>query len=438
MVTSDETQEQAKKPDAKDFVQHLRTVHFTLLTVCLALIVIIKYPSPFAIREAIRQLNTIEDATHVWKDTWIDEGVPKELKSVPDFSSCIKPVTSDFSIESYGKRINVHFANINWTMRTSAQMAINSSYNTDANYVTVRHTTIDAPKGLDDFKRIWNNSYSIICPTKIAEEGMTLLFSADHAIAPIKKEKVFSGMQPTLAMLMDNGVAAKFTGLHKAQGAESEGLYYNMGLANMAMNPNAPLITMEKTPMMFEIPVLESRVIPFDYRALLIKELPQYNWLHADFKDAFYELDQAIGSRQNLDFENIKQILRTNERNSKESFQAFGVTFPIETATRWGVFLILVIQLYFWVHLKEYRKRIYRESDIAWIGSYTSGDAKLLFCLTALLVPLGVVVFVSYRVGPLSQMTFRNIIICSTTVAASLFIALVTAKEYFKKDVVIA
>lgn len=47
MATSGETQTdtvKADKGDSKDFVEHLRTVHFTLVTVCLALIVILQFP----------------------------------------------------------------------------------------------------------------------------------------------------------------------------------------------------------------------------------------------------------------------------------------------------------------------------------------------------------------------------------------------------------
>jgi hypothetical protein len=81
-------------------------------------------------------------------------------------------------------------------------------------------------------------------------------------------------------------------------------------------------------------PVLNSRVIGFDYRGKLIKELYPYKWLHTDFKDAFYELDQATTGFQDLDFGHLKQILLQNEKNSKTAFQAFGVTFPIEATTR--------------------------------------------------------------------------------------------------------
>ena len=440
MATSDEAQTDAVKPDkgdSKDFVEHLRTVHFTLVTVCLALIVILQFPSPVSIREAIHQLNTIVDATHVWKDTWVDEGVPKELNNKDGFFSCVNPVTSDFATAASGTRQSFHFQNVNWTLRTSNPMPINSQYMTNAKYMTIRHTTIDAPKRLDEFKNIWNNSYSILCPVRISDEGVNLFFTAapkNEIVVPIKREAVSSAVPLSPAMLMDNGAGRKFDGLHKGQSAESEGLFYSAGFLPIA-NPNISMVAMAKSPTILDIPVLDSKVFPFDYRGVLIKELPQYNWLHADFKDAFYELDQATTGFQDLDFDHIKQILQQNQKNSKEAFQAFGVTFPIETTAKWGTLIIIVIQFYFLLHLMEYGKnRTLAKPDVAWIGIYASPGARILFCATALVLPLAVITFVCIKDSFLSNMPIRNALLCVVAVSASAFLSFFAAKQYFKKD----
>lgn len=332
-------------------------------------------------------------------------------------------------------RVSLHFQNVNWTLRTSNPMPINSQYMTDAKYTTVRHTTIDAPKRLDEFKNIWNNSYSILCPIHISDEGVNLLFSAKEAIVPIKRESVSSAVRPSPAMLMDNGAARKFSGLHKGQSVESEGLFYSAGFLPIA-NPNTSVIGMSNNPMMLDIPVLESKVFPFDYRGVLIKELPQYNWLHSEFKEAFYELDQATTGFQDLDFDHIKQILQQNEKNSKEAFQAFGVTFPIETTTRWGTLIIIVIQFYFLLHFMEYsKKRTLTKPDVAWIGIYASPGARFLFCTTVLVFPLAVIISVCIKDSFLPNMPIRNALLRFAAVSVSAVLSFYAAKQYFKKEV---
>ena len=437
MATSGETQTEtvkSDKDDSKDFVEHLRTVHFTLVTVCLGLIVVLQFPSPVSIREAIRQLNTVADASHVWKTTWIDEEVPKELNNVAGSYSCVNPVTTDFAFVTSGIRLSLHFQNVNWTLRTSNSTPVPSTYNTDAQYTTVRHTIIEPPKRLDEFKTIWNNSYSLLCPSRIADESITTFLSSKQIIAPIRREAVPSAIRPGVAMLSDNTNSHKFSGLRESQSKESEGLSYSVSLLP-SMNPNAPFSTRMNEPLMVDIPVLESKVFLFDYRGVLIKNLPQYNWLHSDFKDAFYELDQATMGFQDLDFDHIKQILQQNEKNSKEAFQAFGVTFPIETTTKWGTLIIIVIQFYFLLHFMEYRKkRILTTPDVAWIGVYASPGARFLFLTTALALPVGVIIFVCIKAGLLPDMPVRNRIFCVITDLASFTFSLLTAKEYFKKN----
>ncbi|HEY3767277.1 MAG TPA: hypothetical protein VGN44_01275, partial [Candidatus Angelobacter sp.] len=298
-------------------------------------------------------------------------------------------------------------------------------------------TAIGAPQRLDEFKTIWNNSYSILCPIHIADESVAQLFapiSNNQTTVPIKREALSSGVTPIAAILMDNGTTAKFKGLYKSQNVESEGLFYSIGFLPVT-SPNDVMPTMANFPRQWEIPVLDSKVFHFDFRSLLIRELPQYRWLHGEFKDAFFELDQATAGFQDLDFDHIKQILQNNERNSKEAFQAFGVTFPIETTTKWGTLIIIMIQFYFWLHFLEYRKRQLDETNTAWIGSYTSIAARLLFCSTALVAPIGVVAFVSIKATLIPERPTGNIVLSSIVIAFSLLFSFLTAKEYCKKDV---
>jgi len=75
-------------------------------------------------------------------------------------------------------------------------------------------------------------------------------------------------------------------------------------------------------------------------RDRLIAALPQYHLLHADFAKAFPELDAATAGFQDLDFERTHQLLKLQEKNAPEQFEAFGQKFPVESATRWGLMLV--------------------------------------------------------------------------------------------------
>ena len=378
VATSDETQGQEKKPDSKDFVEHLRTVHFTLVTVCLALVVILQFPSPVSIREAIRQLNTIDDSMHIWSHTWVADEALQQLKNEAGFNHCVNPVAGDSMVNILGIGMPIHFPKANWTLRISNPIQINNGLTDN---IEIRRTSVDVPKRLEDFKNLWDNSYFIACPTLLADEAYNQ-FSTERVPLVKLTAPMLSPESGRPALLMDAGIGRKIDGLKQKQNPNSEGLLYDLRLS---------------PPDLLAIPVLDSEVFPFDYRGLLIKELPQYHWLHSDFKHAFYELDQATTGFQDLDFEHIQRILQQNEKNSKETFQAFGVTFPIETTTRWGALLIVALQLYLWLHLSEFRRRDFASSDIAWIGAYQTPWPRAIFCLTGLIIPVGVVIFLGIR-----------------------------------------
>lgn len=58
--------------------------------------------------------------------------------------------------------------------------------------------------------------------------------------------------------------------------------------------------------------------------------------------------------------------------------------------------MVLSIQLYLWLHLREYRKRNFTQSDTAWIGAYKGLVPRIVFVATATVAPVGVLVFLLF------------------------------------------
>ena len=102
--------------DSKDFVEHLRTVHFTLLISCIALMVIVMSPSPMAVRDANGQLREIVEVTTapVWNNLWLQNAAIEALREHPN-PACNTPPSDSFEIEaSSGQRWRYAFAPPNW------------------------------------------------------------------------------------------------------------------------------------------------------------------------------------------------------------------------------------------------------------------------------------------------------------------------------------
>jgi hypothetical protein len=150
------------------------------------------------------------------------------------------------------------------------------------------------------------------------------------------------------------------------------------------------------------------------------------------FEDAFRELDQFAGEQRafGISFEYLRKSLDSRAASAKETFEVFGIKFPMEATTRWAVLLIISIQGYLWLHLNEYRRRGFKKADVAWIGIYTSRAAIAVSALTMLIVPVSVIVLLCIRQGgrglvPLKS--FPNIVLSSLVCILSAFLAGLTA-----------
>jgi len=127
----------------------------------------------------------------------------------------------------------------------------------------------------------------------------------------------------------------------------------------------------------------------------------------------------------------IQRIVQSELERSKDVFQAFGVTFPIETTGVWGIFIVLSVQVYFLFHLAEFRKKTMSNVSVAWIGLYRSWGPRLLFSLTAFLMPVLVVSYVVPRVH-LDLLRLPQWSLVTSAILLSSFAAVMAFVEYYK------
>ena len=149
----------------------------------------------------------------------------------------------------------------------------------------------------------------------------------------------------------------------------------------------------------------------------------QDRWRRGSFSDVFRELDSIALEYKDLQLDRIERILQHEEDRRRDPFEAFGVKFPPDKTARWGVLLILGIQMYFFIHLAEYRRLHIRDNSVAWIGSYRQTFARIIFTASSFVLPVGVVLFVALR-GHLFQIPRSNWIAGTIAVGISILLAL--------------
>jgi hypothetical protein len=158
------------------------------------------------------------------------------------------------------------------------------------------------------------------------------------------------------------------------------------------------------------------------------------DWKEGDFDTAFPDLTKAI--YPSLEYVELKDLPDRLKDTSKgdQVIEAFGLKIAATDVTRLGLPLLLAAQFYFWLHLHELTRRILPTDpgrDVAWIGIYQSWLAFATVVGSACLLPLVAASLAASRLHFENHPYWQGV----TAIAAflvSLCIAVLTVHKLYK------
>lgn len=109
------------------------------------------------------------------------------------------------------------------------------------------------------------------------------------------------------------------------------------------------------------------------------------------FAELFPDLAEAGKGRMNEDFVTLGPEIRSESNKGDEAFDAFGVKFPTEQITRWGIILLIGVQLYFLMYLRRFSNKLKSEDpawDVPWMAMDQSRLARILLFVSVLCLPI--------------------------------------------------
>jgi hypothetical protein len=91
--------------------------------------------------------------------------------------------------------------------------------------------------------------------------------------------------------------------------------------------------------------------------------------------------------------EQVGKILRNLRERTGKEVEVSGLKLPLEVITRWGLVLVLGIQLYFWLDLRNFLSRpiIPQSFNVPWLGFYQDGVSSIVFWISAIVLPVATV-----------------------------------------------
>lgn len=399
---------------SKDFVEHLRTVHFTLIGICVGLIVLASFPSKTEIQIAHEQVSQILELTKVWTVTALHteaaNTLKTEAKTTRGYALNNKlPMTLDFAIQltTADKKViwlKPILVTEGWFEGASTFPPSGMDFSEGNVEAFIRP---GRPTSIKSFRELWDwllsDLYVILVKTPdieneciVAREktvmgpsyGERIGPSADCKLVPVARAPDAS---PIYMEIWKESNRERFAWLRGHKGWS----YSFAGLIG-------PTEKASERWRLF-LPSRDSQEVKLDGQRAIIRMsgIPE-KWAERDgrrFKDAFRQLASLDESLENLDLETSERILYGEAKRSGDAFEAAGLKIPADVAVRCGVLLVLAVQLYMLIHLREFGTRPEREAgfDVAWIGVYTSGPARIMMLISLLILPACTVVLLSIR-----------------------------------------
>jgi hypothetical protein len=403
---------------SKDFIEHLRTVHFTLVTICLTLVIITSSTRRFEYSKAHDQIAVLRDMPQktindtlqtVWFNRFKQERIvnlPKQTDDQPEDLRNLQKCKSQPSCRPVDNNLAVRLGTI------SIRLAIDKGglfRDTDGSEAVWKKSRLDTLSGISTFWESLQRGVSIKLIATLTPVGGSI---------DGKQEKL-DWIPPENVDSVDSKVALVFDPEQSDRG-------------HTTLSGRAPLNgqTVELT---FDAVTTKERISLDDFAAADSSHFFQ----SGAFKDEFPEAVRFVTNRNlgGRGFDEVMKELASAEDKVDNPATVFGFLVPSEVVAPWGLVLLIGVQLYFWIHLCEITDKIQDGSpgwSVAWVGIYDSEPAKTVSKLSVSAGPLGttliLVVLEIMRGSDSISNAEATVMILAT--AASIWLASLTYRQF--------
>jgi hypothetical protein len=346
---------------SKDFVEHLRTVHLALIATAAALVVVGLTTKRYSINDVANQIRVIEQMRKSW---------PKTLTALASSSLLQEPVSGDED-------------DLDWIPVTSEPL-----------YGTVK-TETGKPR-----------VYQFMPP----KEGQEIFDFAGLRTPPDTIAE-FEDWWDGLAAKTEKVYVPKFIELNKATVYSKSFSKMRVRLSNvrdgshwqprhvdgkipLAVRPNWDAEDINTGFMYFgdddfvSVSFRVQHVVVDLNDKTLSKSL---GVLPGRFHEVFRQLREFAKTSGIQSLPALDETLSKSDLSDTPVFEAFGIKFPAGMATLGGAFVLLSVQLYFFLYLRKLSGRLKPDDpgwDVPWIGMDAYGLARSVFMGTVVLLPV--------------------------------------------------
>ena len=389
------------------FTEHLRAIHFSLVIASVALLIAATSYRERALDTAVDDIDRITGVFPVVADgQWLQREADRLMSSRP-----IPPPLREY------RRIDVPVSMLSPRIREITKgnpLTVKLEIEESSPYTLIRgfspdHARIgllpDQLKQFGDWVKMWDELQSVqICVPHIAQNqawfisGTPASFTSlpapqwDDSKAPdffrTQRMELKSISKEISQPLISNGsiavISAKiqyaFVGTAVERSVPTRITMQGQDLSDLLSRQNAIPVAM--------VPVTCDT---FDLRAQsAIADKANKPWSPGSFVQTFPDLAALSDGLGALQPEQVAKVLRNLRERTGKEVEVSGLKLPLEVITRWGLLVILAIQLYFWIDLRNFlAKAVTPEMlDVPWIGLYPDRLSHSVFWASAVVLPV--------------------------------------------------
>lgn len=358
-----------------DFLVHLRTVHFTLILVCAVTLISLQGVSPGELDHAQEQMHQVRQIKAQWKE-WIARWSHDQIQGLDkmgvgggsDLSSFIHVCPES------GKRwrINLKGFPIRFLIAPkgeSGERVFADSVRKENGDLQFYSGTDNWPNTLKDFKSFWDHSGIRVQIIQALDQNVHFL-STDEADSSIQWTTRCSNNTDSITLE-----------LRTRDTVCSERVLQRLPLPLFCADVQSENLTV---------------AIPVRFRESRTWEEPR-SWLATHyslpnsaigFEQDFRELNQITALYMDLPIDRVAEILKAEIQRSGERVQMLGLTLSLNILSQAAAGIVLLVQIYLVLHLKQFQLSSPCGEPIAWIAIYENICAKLLTLATSGFLPV--------------------------------------------------
>jgi hypothetical protein len=429
-----------------DLVQHLRTVHFALVLLACGLISVgVGYS-----RSATSALPIVEQISSIcskWPDDWVENLRPSDMRptNLPQTLYFYLPPGRQYAMQNRGPDILpttgglrqrwVEIGKSGGGLITKGLKGVKLTLKKPLRSWTDAERIVESPGYRGTAPAVLSTMYLERAPTTLSEfqdwwDKARALRVTYFTVGPVNDEDYTMLSRQTVdnqwfsqnLLLFSSPLKIPDKGLSTLPDVDltsARPILSTMGQSSLVVEIRMP----KDSPARLSVPINGFREgVETDPWRLN----PLWSRRSGSFVEAFPELQAIQAELSVLRLDSLRAKLEA-QASEAQTLELGGLKFQV---ARWGILLILMIQLYFWLLVRELNEKLNpgdaATTEVAWLGLFVSRVGRLAF-LCSLLVPTVAVFLLAHQL--LHLMYQLGVTALSLSLSVLSFVQLPRAKD---------